>query len=103
MFLHVCVILFTGGGGGVWSRGVPAWSPPDQAGTPHHHHHPTPRDQTPPGPGIPAWARHPPPEQQTLEYGQRSAGTHPTGMHSCFISCHGDSKKNLVKKLVLNQ
>ena len=26
----------------------------------------------------------PPREQQTPEYGQRSAGTHPTGMHSCF-------------------
>ena len=36
--------------------------------------------RTPPGPGPPA-----PREQQTPEYGQRSAGTHPTGMHSCFI------------------
>ena len=26
---------------------------------------------------------HPPPRLQTPEYGQRSAGTHPTGMHSC--------------------
>ena len=25
-----------------------------------------------------------PPGQQTPEYGQRSAGTHPTGMHSCL-------------------
>ena len=23
------------------------------------------------------------PQEQTPEYGQRSAGTHPTGMHSC--------------------
>ena len=29
--------------------------------------------------GIPI----PPPRNQTPEYGQRSAGTHPTGMHSC--------------------
>ena len=30
------------------------------------------------------WGYHPPPPwDQTLEYGQRSAGTHPTGMHSC--------------------
>ena len=26
-----------------------------------------------------------PPRDQTLEYGQRSAGTHPTGMHSCLL------------------
>ena len=34
----------------------------------------------PPGPRPP-----PPREQQTPEYGHRSAGTHPTGMHSCFL------------------
>ena len=57
----------------------------------------TPQEQTPP------WSRHPPPEQtpprsrhippeqtpplrkQTPAYGQRAAGTHPTGMHSCLI------------------
>ena len=33
---------------------------------------------TPPGPGTP-------PGLQTPEYGQRSAGTHPTGMHSCSL------------------
>ena len=27
----------------------------------------------------------PPPEKQTAAYGQWAAGTHPTGMHSCFI------------------
>ena len=27
---------------------------------------------------------HPPPQDLTPEYSQRSAGTHPTGMHSCF-------------------
>ena len=47
-----------------------------------------PWDQTspgtrPPGPDPPDQTRHPP-EKQTLEYGRRSAGTHPTGMHSCF-------------------
>ena len=26
-----------------------------------------------------------PPPDQTPEYGQRSAGTHPTGMHSCLF------------------
>ena len=45
------------------------------------HHHPradtTPLEQTPPG------SRHPP-GKQTPAYGQRAAGTHPTGMHSCL-------------------
>ena len=31
------------------------------------------------------WGSFPPPQDQTPEYGQRSAGTHPTGMHSCLI------------------
>ena len=39
----------------------------------------TPQDQTPPR------SRHPhPPPEQTPAYGQRAAGTHPTGMHSWF-------------------
>ena len=57
----------------------------------------TPPDQTPPGPGP--RSRHPPgadthprsrhPHQkQTAAYGQRAAGTHPTGMHSCFLKAH---------------
>ena len=32
--------------------------------------------------GIP-----PPPGKQTPAYRQRAAGTHPTGMHSCFYQC----------------
>ena len=35
------------------------------------------------------WARHPradtPPVQCMLGYGQQADGTHPTGMHSCFL------------------
>ena len=44
-------------------------------------HHP------PPGPGGPPRLgdHHPPPRKQTSEYGLRAAGTHPTGMHSCYI------------------
>ena len=71
MFLHVCVILFTGGG---VPDQVPPWDqtpPPDQGGTPL-------------GPDPPKPGRNPPPRQQTPEYGQRSARTHPTGMHSCY-------------------
>ena len=100
MFLHVCVILFTGGG----SPGRE--SPPGQGEYPLDQGEPprtrenqprpgrTPRTrQTPPRPG-----RHPPPDQadtpqtrqtppgeQTPEYGLRAAGTHPTGMHSCLF------------------
>ena len=65
IFLHLSVIHSVHGGGDL-TRHPPqdqAGTPPrDQAGTP-------PREQTSPPPG----------------YGQRSAGTHPTGMHSCFL------------------
>ena len=45
----------------------------------------TPPDQTPPGADTPR-TRHPPtPSKQTAAYGQRAAGTHPTGMHSCIF------------------
>ena len=50
-----------------------------------------PWEQTPPGPDTPH-SRHPPgtrpptpPGKQTPAYGLRAAGTHPTGMHSCFV------------------
>ena len=36
-----------------------------------------------PGQGEPPQSRHPPPGKHTPAYGQRAAGTHPTGMHSC--------------------
>ena len=45
----------------------------------------TPPDGDPPGmetPLPPGW-RTPPPGKQTAIYGQRAAGTHPPGMHSC--------------------
>ena len=48
--------------------------PPEQ--TPQSRH--PPREQTPPGADTP-------PGKQTPAYGLRAAGTHPTGMHSCFI------------------
>ena len=46
------------------------------AGTPQQVH-------TPPGRYPPSGRYTPPQKQKTPEYGQRSAGTHPTGMHSC--------------------
>ena len=60
----------------------PPWTRHHQAPPPprtRHHHHP-PLQAPPPPPG----SRHtPPPRKQTSAYGQRAAGTHPTGMHSC--------------------
>ena len=76
MFLHVSVILSTGGG-----LHTERTHSPDQAGRPPGRE--TLRDQ-----GDPPAGRHPPdqadpPGKQTSAYGQRAAGTHPTGMHSC--------------------
>ena len=98
IFSQTCVKNSVHGGGGRVPDQAP---PPDQAGTP-----PGPGRYPPSGPGRypprtrqvpPPWTRQvhthppcppgtrpPPPEQQTPEYGQRSAGTHPTGMHSCI-------------------
>ena len=36
---------------------------------------------------------------QFSEYGQRSAGTHPTGMHSCFYCLHGVARLRKVNKV----
>ena len=59
--------------------------PPEQ--TPPGSRHPP--EQTPPGSRHPPQSRHPPgadipPRKQTPAYGQWAAGTHPTGMHSCY-------------------
>ena len=63
IFLHLSVILFTGGGacsgGYLLPGGVPA-----PGGMP--------------APGVGAWWR--PPQTATA-----AGGTHPTGMHSCFF------------------
>ena len=68
MFLHVSVILFTGG-----VCPIACWTtlPGPEAGTPT-------RADTPPGPGtLPTSAVH------AGRYGQQAGGTHPTGMQSC--------------------
>ena len=98
MFLQVCVCPQGGRVSASVHAGMPyppgtrqtppqdqADTPQDQADTPQDQAE-TPPDQadTPPGPG-----RHPPnqadpPGKQTPAYGLRAAGTHPTGMHSCF-------------------
>ena len=58
----------------------------------------SPVGRTPPGPDPPCqgepprpdppWHLSPPPprRKQTAAYGQRAAGTHPTGMHSCYLN-----------------
>ena len=72
MFLHLSVILFTGGMCGQTPNGqTPSWA--DTPGqTPPLDRHP-PQADTPLG-------RHPPKEMATA-----ADGMHPTGMHSCLI------------------
>ena len=73
LFLHVSAILLTGGGG------VPQFMlGPLPPGSRH------PSDQASPR------SRHPPGAVHAGRYGQQAGGTHPTGMHSCFI-CHSQS------------
>ena len=78
IFLHLLVILFTGGGSALVHAGIP------------------PPEQTPAGSKHPPGSRHPPeadpPGKQTPAYGLRAAGTHPTGMHSCILNCENSTK-----------
>ena len=62
-------------GGGACLRQTPPGqtSPPPGADTPPRVRHTHPR------------TKYTPPRKQTPTYGQRGAGTHPTGMHSCFF------------------
>ena len=78
------------------SASVHAGIPPPEADTPGSRH---PLEADPPKADIPPKAdkpptpksRHPPeadpptPRKQTRAYGQRAAGTHPTGMHSWYF------------------
>ena len=63
MFLHMSVILFTGGVclSACWD--------------------------TPPGPDPLGSAQAPPIAVHAGTYGQQAGGTHPTGMHSCLAKC----------------
>ena len=73
IFTSVC--LSTGGRGvclsACWDIHPPGADPPEQTSPPSR----PPREQT-----------HTPPRKQTPAYGQRAVGTHPTGMHSCYIT-----------------
>ena len=61
-----------------WSRHPPRSRHPWEQ-TPPLEPPPPPREQKPHPEQTP-----PTPRKQTQAYGQRAAGTHPTGMHSCF-------------------
>ena len=89
IFLHLSVILFTGGKYlGRYPRAdtppgrYTPWQVHPRAGAPPWQVHPW---QVPPG-------RYPPGRylrQCMLGYGQQAGGTHPTGMHSCFLFFFG--------------
>ena len=90
MFLHVSVILLTGGG--LRRNPPPGPGRPPPTGT--RQTPPQIREEPPPGPGrpppdqadpIPPGRENAPTGKKTAAYGQLAAGTHPTGMHSCYI------------------
>ena len=100
-FLHLSVILFTGGGvslSACWDTPLGSRHPWEQTPLGPDTH--TPPDQTPPGLSTPLRTNYTPQGpstppagtkytplhgKQTPSYSQRAAGTHPTGMHSCVI------------------
>ena len=94
MFQHVCVILFTGEEWGSLGReNSPGRENPAGQGDPPPSRENPPGRETPPGQGDtppagrPPQARRPPGrENPPPQYGQWAAGTHPTGMHSCYSS-----------------
>ena len=88
MFLQASVILLTG----CLPQCMLGSPLPPRADTPQEQTLPpeadTPRSRHPPPTKADTLqSRHPreqtPPPKQTPAYGQRAAGTHPTGMHSC--------------------
>ena len=58
-------------------------TPPDQA-PPRDQARPSPRTRHPPDQADPPGVAAPPLGKQTAACGQRAAGTHPTGIHSCL-------------------
>ena len=74
IFSQACVCPQGGGVSASVHAGIP--TPRDQP-PPREQTPPFPPEQTPPGPDTP-------PPKQTPAYGLRAAGTHPTGMHSCW-------------------
>ena len=83
IFLHLFVILFTGGVSAAGGCGIPACTEADTPWSRHPPEQTPPRADTPPGADTPPRADTPP-GKQSPAYGQRAAGSHPTGMHSCL-------------------
>ena len=93
IFSQASVILFIGGVclSTCWDTTTPGTRHPHRSSRP-----PSPRARHNPGPGTPPGAgtppaagiprsRHPPSTAEHAgRYGQRTGGTHPTGMHSCL-------------------
>ena len=80
MFLHASVILFTGG----VSASVHAGIQPPRGGDPHPQEKTLTPRKTPPG------AVH-------AGYGKQASGTHPTGMHTCYVrNLKGGGKLRIV-------
>ena len=101
MFLHVSVILFTGGWGvcpiACWDTsplgpeaGTPWDQAPPRAGTTRTRHspgtryHPGAGTLHPPGTRHPLELALPPSAVHAGIYGQQASGMHPTGMQSCY-------------------
>ena len=107
MFLQASVILSTGGGGLPHCMlGYPPRTRPPQEQTPPGPD--TPREQTPPGPDTPPDQTPPgeqtPPGPDTPPGADTSAGTHPTGMHSCLKNISNDEvdQSALIKFLAMH-
>ena len=81
MFLHVSVILFTGGGSpgreNPLDRETPlqGGTPPDQADPPGQGEPPPSREEPPPGPGTPPWTRENTPRTRQTPPGSRLQNT----------------------------
>ena len=112
MFLHVSVILFTGGclahcmlGYTPLTRGSPPQQTPplDQAPSPQTR---SPLEQTPPQTRHPLPRTRPPHTHSAVhawKYGQQAGGMHPTGMQSCnhyyFVHCKGWVSASTLRQL----
>ena len=86
MFLHLSIILFTGGSTSVHAGIHPPDQTPPEADTPSAD---TPAGITPPLPEqTPPRSKQPPPcAMHAGRYGQQAGGMHPTGMHTCLFVC----------------
>ena len=81
VFTRVCDSVHRGGGS-PGRENPPGQGESPWAGRPPRQQTPTLDQTSPPGQGEPP-REQTPPRKHTPAYGQRAAGTHPTGMHSC--------------------